>query len=360
MQLLRKSRKPAKRGTLWLHIGMDKTGTSAIQKFLQLNRRTLYDKSGVWYPRSGQWRDHSHHSFAFSILEMGGYTPTSLPDLMTAAIREQEEASDFLLSSECLFTAPSSENFEQFAALIESLFSDIRIIVYLRRQDKWVESKYKHLIISGKNISLEKLTKPAFCDYRPGIDLWADRFGASNIRVRAYEKQQQLLDQDLSRDFLHCMNIDLDDRFDRSSRLVNVSLGLDQCELRRLANIIGITGRLSDALNTLLIRHTELTGPPRANLLSPRQRIELLEQFEESNSAIARTYVNTSQDKLFLDDWPDASETWSAYGELDDAQAVSMLSFVKDQNRSLFNGLLSQRGSPPLPRILTSSMPGRS
>ncbi len=53
----------------------------------------------------------------------------------------------------------------------------MRVIVYLRRQDAWVESRHRHSIVSGRLFTLERLSGPNFSDYRRFVDAWAARFG---------------------------------------------------------------------------------------------------------------------------------------------------------------------------------------
>ena len=54
-----------KERVLYLHIGMDKTGTSAIQAFLNLNESCLYSSEGILRPSTALWGDYSHHPLAF-------------------------------------------------------------------------------------------------------------------------------------------------------------------------------------------------------------------------------------------------------------------------------------------------------
>src|SRR5690554_1034846 len=64
--------------TLYLHVGMDKTGTSAIQAFLHLNEKRLFESEGILRPSTALWGDYSHHPLAFSLLEIQGYTGEDL------------------------------------------------------------------------------------------------------------------------------------------------------------------------------------------------------------------------------------------------------------------------------------------
>lgn len=321
--------------TLWLHIGMDKTGTSAIQHFMQINRSRVLNRTGIWYPSAGQWEDHGHHPFAFSIWDMCGYDPTTLPQLMKSATTEKRRARTILLSSECFFAAPTSKNFHGFAEIARTLFQKIKIVVYLRRQDRWVEARYKQHIISCEYKPLQQLMDERYCNYEPYIDRWADAFGANNVLVRVYERQQQTK-QCLLADFLSCFGEELGNDFRIPRDRINVSLGLDQCELRRLATLVNITGPSSHRLNGLLTTHTKSMVSTNSTLLSPRERRALLRRCEPSNRAIAERYLGRAGESLFQEAWPE-DEPGSEYQRQSDRISLqTILRYIKAQAPELF------------------------
>ena len=136
--------------TLYLHIGMHKTGTTALQTFFSLNERTLATR-GVCYPEVGRSKPSvAHHDIANSI--KGPPFP----------LREPARSADAYICDlqGCFSSFPnivlSSEIFMRFvpafgdhlglnlSALdaLASIADVVKIIVYLRRQDDNLESFY--------------------------------------------------------------------------------------------------------------------------------------------------------------------------------------------------------------------------
>src|SRR5215469_18919344 len=87
--------------TLFLHVGPAKTGTSAVQHFLQ-----RHDNSVVIYPKVGLWADGSHHNLVLNYF--GEYARPELvredPAKLIVRIGDEARGStrDIVISSEVL------------------------------------------------------------------------------------------------------------------------------------------------------------------------------------------------------------------------------------------------------------------
>lgn len=139
---------------LILHIGMHKTGSSAIQRFLSLNRYPLR-LFGVYYPRSfgADGRRQPKHNALFSAIgheaDCGAPHPALGPsaDLVERMAARIERAS-------CRVAILSAEGFSGerpiFARALAPLAArfDVRVVVFLRRPDLWVESFYRQMVMS--------------------------------------------------------------------------------------------------------------------------------------------------------------------------------------------------------------------
>lgn len=266
---------------------------------------------------------------------MCNFSPDRLQTLLIKAIAEKESAKTLLLSSECLYVTPTKRDFSTFFSLLETMFDSVKIVVYLRRQDKWLESRYKQMIVGGNHLSIDKLKQPMFCDYKPVLDKWASRFGISSIFVRPYERGQ-FVSGDLVTDFLHTIGVNESQSLVRSRKKQNLSLGAHQCDFRQLANCIGISGRASDALNVLLLKHTQAAELPQPDLLSFSEKVALLERYEPSNRAIAQTYLSSSRNRLFLDEWPEPGKSSTAYRGLSEEATLTIARYIRTQDPNLF------------------------
>jgi len=327
------------RKRLYLHVGMDKTGTSAIQKFVYDNRSKLLDDGDIYYPATGLWGDYSHHPFAFSIFNQHGYSEKKLLKLTKKLVKEVEGRNNVLISSECLFKAPLKENFRIFRDNIFSCFDDVRVIVYVRRQDHWVESRHKHSILSGSELPLEMLQRPFFCNYKQFIDHWSDLVGEESVVVRAYEKQQ-FVGGSIFSDFLSIFGIELSERYKIPIKNINYSLANDENKFKRLCNLIGFTRRGVEALNGILLEHASSSRSLlNSRLLSPTDRLTLLNKYMSNNKEIAERYLGRHDGLLFYDPLPSSDDSWEEYLGLSEEKIREISKFIAGKNPKVIKSL---------------------
>jgi hypothetical protein len=336
-----------------MHVGMDKTGTSAIQHLLFNNRTRLMQEYNLLYPETGLWSDYSHHPFAFSSMNLHGYTETTLRKLLKSLTKEIRGRDNVILSSECLFKSPYKEGFDVLNEYLVDQFDDIKIIIYLRRQDEWVESRYKHSIISGSEISIEMLQRPWFCNYKQFLDKWADFYGQENIIVRPYEKSQ-FTGGSIFSDFLAIFDLDITEHLELPRKSINTSLGAEESEFKKLVNRIGFTQENSsvfrkiwskvgiaqdkiDVLNVLLLEHAN--NGAKVSLFSPEERLNLLNRYADINSEIATEYLGRDDGVLFLAPMPDLNDSCNKFSGLGDDDLANMAGFILDRDSTLFNML---------------------
>ena len=230
-----------------LHIGCEKTGTTTLQRFMQLNR-SLLQKRGICYPLSPGEANHTKLAVAaisetklktFLPLLFEVRTPKELENFradLTAALKREANGSDTLiLSSEhCSSTLVDESEIRRLRDMLSEIGRDIRVVVYLRRQDDFLASNYSTQIRLG---AVHKLQFPAArhvidrYDYRPLLERWNAIFG--DLIVRIYDRRR-LVDGDIISDFLDACGVARRPEFVVPPN-ENVALGRDQIEfLRRL------------------------------------------------------------------------------------------------------------------------------
>ncbi|MEN8191042.1 MAG: hypothetical protein ABFS19_14440 [Thermodesulfobacteriota bacterium] len=231
--------------TLDLHIGMPKTGTTAIQSFLYHNRETLMREQGINYPISARhWFQQVPlvKAIAEPRFEFARFNPAiasvDLDQWQEGLERSCHEnnCNRVILSSEFFWAAPAMQaplrfhkDTESNLALLEEFvagckntfyrFDRVRIIVYLRRQDRWLESFFNQQIKNGFGIPQEDelLSTRIYLLYYKNIQLWCDCFGRKNVIVRPYEAALP----DVIGDFCALTGISLDDSLVRSQDRVS-------------------------------------------------------------------------------------------------------------------------------------------
>lgn len=325
--------------TLYLHVGMDKTGTSAIQEFMYINRELIFKSTDLYYPHTGIWIDHSHHPFAFSILNLENYTENTLWDLLEKLTSEIESKNKVLISSECFLTATTVPNFNIFQKYIDNNFTQIKAIIYLRRQDLWLESKYKHCILSGLEVSLEELKKPDFLNYKQYIDQWARVVGKDNIIVKIYETSQ-FLNGSIFEDFCSIFGLTLTEEYIVPAYLVNSSLGVYGCEFKKMFMRLNSEDIDWSALNIVLLKYADIERRyKRKFLLSPAERLNVIKDYSYINKKIAINYLDREDGNLFSDLSSDSTELSELYNGLTREKILEIANYILKNNPELYNNL---------------------
>ncbi len=136
---------------LWLHLGMPKTGTTALQGFVQQNRALLADV-GLRYMETGRRRHEgqgrlaiSHNIIAFHMNQ------TNQPmDMFREAMAVEYEAhrdQACLVSSEMFYNCDLTKLAQVFAEIPSR---ELRITYYCRRYSDFLEADYKQRAKNGR------------------------------------------------------------------------------------------------------------------------------------------------------------------------------------------------------------------
>lgn len=136
---------------LFLHIGMPKTGTTALQNFLRVNTGGLSDL-GLHYMTAGRSRPGgkgnlpiSHNRVVFDIAQGGQGQDTIRADI--AAEYEANCADVCLVSSEMLYTTNPADYAPLFSEIAPG---DMCITFFCRSYDGFFEADYKQRSKNGK------------------------------------------------------------------------------------------------------------------------------------------------------------------------------------------------------------------
>ncbi len=208
-------RKPA----ALLHIGVEKTGSSSLQKFLAFNRAKLL-QNGFFYPEFCGEISHTR-------LAVYAGNDDVFEDLQAEeGISTADEVHRFRLKFETVAAAELSENqFEtaifsgehcssrirdrnekiRLKEFMQDYFDSCKVIVYLRRQDRLLVSHYStHLKGGGTGLDVLKPRgkPPVFLDYHGLLESWSDVFGRENIIPRIYDRSE-LFQGSVVDDFAH-------------------------------------------------------------------------------------------------------------------------------------------------------------
>lgn len=328
--------------TVYLHIGMPKTGTTAIQYFLTDNPVTL-KKHGICFPDfnfrfpSVGVRRNAHF-LACSYVDENGKKDVSRPIEQYASIMDQieklgKEYDKLILSDEALWRARSRqpEFWERLKRDLAERGLDLCVIVYLRRQDSFMESLYRQKVKESATqkdfhsylsyiADIYPLDYPAYMDMLSGI------LGKENLFIRIYEKgQYKGAEHNIFSDFLDIFGLTLQDGFEIRQREQNISLDGIRLDIQRILNPLSKVSFMDKYIppyetvyesthetpyetQALMKGLRELQGfaitqenYTPTTLFDPEEQKAFLGRFAESNKRLATEYLGRKDGILFYD-----------------------------------------------------------
>ena len=350
---------PPARKTLILHAGMGKTGTTAIQHTFWNNRAALA-RAGIAYPAIGA-ASGAHHLISPHIMA----DPTAqmpwrrhlAPGEWAPKVAALPEPRVFM-SSELI----SSAEPDQIAAFCAALapFFDLRLCLYLRRQDDMIAAGYAQGVKAGtQRPPLEKILENQSnrFNYMETIAPWEAALGRDHLIILPYERGQ-FHAGDLIRDVLfRTLGLpDLPPGFVHDPAAnPNARLSAPATEFKRLVNLLIPDRTRSRAYVAPLSACPP--DPKGTHLLGRADRAEVIARFAASNARVAQTYMNRPAGDLFRESLsPDAPETAPRIGP---AELRAVATILGQKAPGLFHDLLGlvarkDSGTPAVRKAATS------
>jgi hypothetical protein len=274
---------------LLLHIGANKTGSSAIQSFLGKNAHTLR-KIGYLVPDRelgvSPTRVTGEHVFAFQEL-FNQSNRVGLEGKLRALMKAGGRA--VVISAENL---SNESNFRLFNKMLPDV--ERKVILYIRRQDELLTSSWQQWysktepdINSWLILALQQFGHWMRC-----IEGWEQAVGAGNVIVRIFQRAD-LINADVVDDFLHTVGIEEPDTpFVRSSELVNPSYSDVITKLVSGSSVLFANAHDNDFYKMVshLTGDKYVTQKRKVSLISPQQRDKLVEFYRPQNEALCRRY----------------------------------------------------------------------
>ena len=185
-----------------LHIGLPKTGTKTLQGAMDLNR-DLLRQHGFLYPVLPGVRHAGLALYAATekaspdLRARAGVAVhdrlvafvDEFPSRLAAALAGPGVHSVILSSEHCSSALSTVEEIARLHRVLSPLAREIRVIVYLRRQDHVAISFYSARMKSGDTDEFE-FVEPVWFDYLALLDRWAEVFGRDNLVTRIFEPAQ--------------------------------------------------------------------------------------------------------------------------------------------------------------------------
>jgi transcriptional regulator with XRE-family HTH domain len=294
----------ARKKKLILHIGVHRTGSTAIQRALHANRDAL-QAQGFHYAL-----DSENHTWMAFLIDQG---PSSAADIVDRLVEDSlgTSANTIIVSGEDL----SRVRHVSRLAGLKSVF-DIQVVCYLRRQDEWLESWYNQHVKWPWDPVLSTLTPQQFLDrrrrfhwlhYGEMLRRWRKLVGLRQITVVPFERGQ--ITGSVVEDFCSRCGVD-PAKLDLSGRVENASVSAQTLTLLRQLNLYGKQGQQRSKLVSAVSQAFAAAGlAGTRHVFSPMQRRQIALEYAAGNAAVAREYLARDDGRLFVAPLPDEDPT---------------------------------------------------
>ncbi|MEQ9258617.1 MAG: hypothetical protein RIG84_05925 [Roseovarius sp.] len=300
---------------LYLHVGVGKTGSTAIQHALSVSKRRLR-KHGYLYPTSlgvGHAKmaqvfrsDEAVLRSPFFRKQTVHETPAELRASTLAEFSEEvasSSAESIVVVNETLFSLPEDQ-FDEMLRFFKGVFNDITLIFFVRRQDEMIVSSFKQGIIQGATNTLDQFVRystqkatdkspPNHLDYASFLDRVSDRHPDITLRTALYNKtmfeKKSLLDT-----FATLIDLPEAVLYSEKGGVRNKSLDAACAEYLRLYNA-SLEGELAPAI---LIRCLKKLSSKQDYVLSSKAREAIFSRFRDGNLRVATVYLKQGGELL--------------------------------------------------------------
>ena len=308
--------------TLYLHIGTPKTASTTIQAFCVANRELLA-RQGYCYPDLG-FRYRGKNENRNGVFLGGIYYDKERvrhPEIEAQNFREGmnrvqelfQQYDNVILSDEGIWWDAHTKRrrtlWKELRGCQERGGYQIRVIVYLRRQDQLVESQWnqriKHAVALEHTLTWEEFLgdydKYVAPDYAADLKRMEKELGREALIVRRFQRDS-FFGGDILRDFLHQIGLELTEAYQLPEAELNQRFSGNIVEFKRILNgMEGMDDHGRDTMEEILMRCTadsERDYPTQ--MFSPEEARAFAGRFEKGNRQIAERYIRDGK-PLFSD-----------------------------------------------------------
>ncbi|TNE66780.1 MAG: hypothetical protein EP336_09170 [Rhodobacteraceae bacterium] len=262
---------------LVLHVGMPKTGSTALQSWLAASRSSLRAQ-GVLYPGKG-----TSHGFLVLPLDFANHGPRLLIDRIGRVQAEADRLFEtewqaleaeiaatapetVVLSTEYLFVRLGLKGRETLLARLAEIFSEVQVVAYLRQPSKHYAS------LALQRVRHSAILPPlAPMRVRETLETWEAAF-PGRVSVRAYDRDA-LVQGDVVTDFL-TTQLALSGQGGETGARVNESMSAEAAHLMQQVQRVRFAGQDNVVLRArnryrkrLLTADKRVPGAQRPKLL---------------------------------------------------------------------------------------------
>lgn len=304
--------------TVYIGIGMVKTGTTALQTFMRENEEVM-KKQGYCYPFldlgiNKKYDNKNAHFLVYRSEAEDRETRKAEEKAVRDHAYEQlkcmaEKYPNIVLSEELIWhRSNGNPNFwNRLGPNFAKIGCDVKVIVYLRRQDLLIQSLYNQSVkrLPLTSLTFEECIKGTFFDYMPldyaeHLKKIAEGIGRENLIVKVYERGQ-FVKGDLYADFAGSIGLELTEEFTKNNIVSNDALNGNFLEIKRWLNEIPEYTQGSDFIWRPICRASEQKGNQKTGMFTYEEQKAYVDRFAESNATVAREFLGREDGVLFAE-----------------------------------------------------------
>jgi len=279
----------------YIHIGTHKTGTSVIQTFLRKNRKVLKKDNVIYISIPYFWYNICKYNKFKDIPQ----------EIITKSVNYFNKYARMykigILSWECLSgnIYKGYTNAHVIAEFLSKVFDryDTYIILFLRRQDDFLESFYMQMIHEGNILTFEEFKKiyikpgEGYFDYLHIIRSY-EEFFSNKVLLNIYDKKRYSKDfNQIIFDFLLITNLHKNEAFIYVKNTSDGNVGFSK-EAYLISQLLypKLSAQERAFLRNIMQEFLPKKFYESYSFFSPEERLEILRSYEMSNSEIAKIY----------------------------------------------------------------------
>ena len=288
--------------TLFLHIGFHKTGSTSLQLALSQHQARLLEQ-GIEFVSLGK---KGNSSGAIDVHKQRGRLTFGLNERFEQLLAASS-AARVIVSAEHFSFLHNAAEIEQVRSVCLRYFDKIKVIVYLRRQDRQAMS-FKQQAARGCERDRSSSSKllghsegafpeltddvKTYYDYCAKLQLWEQCFGRTALRVRGFEASR-LLGGDIVTDFLEVIGPGI------AVPPCRINEGVSRKEFLLTHKLIqlGVAPREIKKLKGMMVEDDTKLKPSRESAR------EFFRQFEASNRDLNARYLQHPSGQAFSEDF---------------------------------------------------------
>lgn len=305
--------------TLWLYGGTPKTATTTVQHFLVANRPALAER-GVAYPDMSDLFGKPNNPRNANWLTNASLWRERVQEGFERVGNLLEEHGTVILSDEGMWKHCFRKS--DFFELVKGELppeTDVRAIVFLRRQDQFLYSYWAQSVKTRPDTAGSRKTfldyietregNMRMLDYASTLAVVEKAIGKENMAVRVFEPARYASGgATICAEVLEVLGIDGRGTWAESERVSNQSMRDVVLEAKRLMNCDGETAQMKfggghEKLRQALLhvqRELEEEGLlGRRTGFPDEKRRDIMERYAEGNATVARKYLGREDGVLF-------------------------------------------------------------